>query len=173
MTIAHNTRKSLMRHGSLRIDPVFYEIIWLGRNLDRVLSRFPDTHLATSPAWRVVAGYLMLSRSCAGSGQETLVVFSHGHPIGQLTETVDGAISLRFDAPPHLDGQVLRSKAGVAVIADPDTTIFSGGDEHEVLLTAPTPDRLGFTFVHGPAAGKVENRIGLLHSLRRLKGDHG
>jgi hypothetical protein len=173
MTIAYKSHSTPVRHGLLNIDPVFYEIIWLGRTTDRILSGFPDTHLTDRPAWRVVAGYLMLSQSSPSSGQETLGVFSHGHPVGQLTETTDGTISLRFDAPPHLDGRVLRSEAGVAVVADPDTTICLGRDEYEVLLTAPIPDRLGFTFVHGPAAGKVENRIRLLRSLRRLKGDHG
>lgn len=173
MTVAHDSHNTLVRHGSLGIDPVFYEIIWLGRDPDRVLSGFPDTHLTSRPTWRVVAGYLMLSKSSPGSGEETLGVFSHGHPVGQLTETTDGTISLRFDAPPHLDGRVLRSQAGIAVVADPDTTFHPGGEEHEVLLAAPIPDRLGFTLVHGPATGKVENRIGLLHSLRRLKGDHG
>jgi hypothetical protein len=173
MTVAHNSHNTSVRHGSLGIDPVFYEIIWLGRNLDRVLSGFADSHLADRPAWRVVAGYLMLSTSSPGSSQETLGVFSHGRRVGQLTELTDGAISLHFDDPPHLDGRVLRSEAGVAIVADPDTAISSGGDECEVLLTAPIPDRLGFTFVHGPATGKVENRIRLLHSLRRLKGDHG
>ncbi|WP_104179688.1 hypothetical protein [Arthrobacter sp. B0490] len=173
MTVARDTQNTLMRHGSLGIDPVFYEIIWLGRNHTRVLSAFPDTHLATRPTWRVIAGYLMLSSPSLGSGQETLGIFSHGRPVGQLTDTADGAISLRFDSPPHLEGQVLHSTAGIAVITDPDTTISIGRDEHEVLLTSPTPHQMGFTFVHGPAAGKVENRIRLLHSLRRLKGDHG
>lgn len=173
MTVAHNTHNTLVRHGTLGIDAVFYEIIWLGRNRTRALSAFPDIHLADRPAWRVVAGYLMLSNSSPGSRQESLGIFSHGRPLGQLTATADGAVSLRFDATSRLDGRLLRSDAGVAVVADPNTTISLGGAGHEVLLTSPVPDQLGFTFVHGPATGKVENRIRLLHSLRRLKGDHG
>lgn len=173
MTLAPTNRNSLVRHGSLSVDPVFYEIIWLGRNNDRSLSAFPDTHLTSRPVWRVVAGYLMLSNLSSGSGQGTLEISSHGRPVGQLTDAADGAVSLSFDVAPQLTGRVLRSDAGVAIVVDPDTTISLNRDENEALLTSSNPDRLGFTVVHGPAEGKVENRIRLLHSLRRLKGDHG
>lgn len=173
MSVVRPVPYGLLEYGSLQVDPVCYEIVWFGRHRGRVLSGFPDVHVVEEPVWRLVAGYLMLSGTSPGSVEDGLEVAGHGRRVCRLGIEADGSVTVRFDTPPSSDGQVLRSGEGIAVVADAGSTICVGADRCVAVVVSRDPDRLGFTFVHGPDAGKVENRIGLLRSLRRLEGDHG
>ncbi|MCS5734660.1 hypothetical protein [Herbiconiux daphne] len=177
--------------GDVAADALDYELIWLGYDPARTaLGRFADAHATSAPVWRLVSGYLMLAARTDAAADPALGVFSHGHQVGQITAHAAGFV-LRFDDDVQFDGVVVRSDAGIAVVADdttrlslsPDRRTVTGGPAahsdaaHDDAAPRPVAPDLaaadtvwGITVVHGPAAVKIDNRLRLLRTLQQVGG---
>jgi hypothetical protein len=165
--------------GACRVEAVDYEVIWIGHDPEREpLGRFADAHAVGAPVWRFVSGYLMLVEAApaaarAGS-RARLAVSSHGHAVATF-DADEGGFSAEGTEPWRLDGEVARSDAGIALVADAGTVFTADASAH--LLRGESTDAAsrpvwGMTVVHGPSPTKVENRIRLLRSLERVGGRH-
>jgi hypothetical protein len=157
----------IRRYDGLLLQPVDYELLWLGTDASRsAIGSFSDVHVATSPVWRVVTGYLGVS---ATPGETLTRVSSHGHPVGSFDPHPD---SLEVDpvGDVEVDGAVLRAPgAGVALLADPGTAWSRRGST----LVASGSGGWGVTIVHGPAEAKIRARMALLGSLAVTGGRRG
>lgn len=165
--------------GAHTVEALDYELVWIGHDPERApLGNFSDAHAVTEPVWRFVSGYLMLSAGSgdvAGGEGARLVVSSHGKAVGGLRADATGfTLGLDTDGC-AVDGSIARTHAGIAVVADPSTELDLSADGRSVsgrAADAPPRPVWGVTVVHGPAAEKIENRIGLLRSLQRVGGRH-
>ncbi|HWS49652.1 MAG TPA: hypothetical protein VN241_01450 [Microbacterium sp.] len=149
----------------ITIDAVDYELITLGSAAGaKELGSFSDVHISARPVWRIVAGYLMLASDEAGG----LGIFSHGRQAASVSLHGDHVVFQTADArrwQPR--GDSVRA-AGIA-LASASAPFEAADDGIRIRAIAPWE----VSIVHGPAEQKIDARIELLASLRRVGGRRG
>ncbi len=168
----------------LTLEAIDHELVWAGAGSAAAtrepLGSFSDAHFVQEPARRLVSGYLMVE---AAPGAEGFTISSHGHPVGVISTDVDSAsgtvITVGLAGDIELEEGVVRSSAGIALVADAGTQLRAvaaadpAGRPGAIVARGASGTGCGLTLVHGPAAVKVENRMRLLASLERVGGRHG
>jgi hypothetical protein len=149
----------------VRVGAVHYEILGVAWNESALDAAhvFDDVHVL--PARRFVAGYLGVERV-----GDDLVVTSHGFPAARLSEG-DGGLAIEAEVGPARvdDRGILRmDDAGLACVPAAGTILVPQDERIMAYGAAPY-----VYVVHGPSSGKIEERIGLLHSLAAAVGVPG
>lgn len=157
--------------GSLAVDAIDYEIVRLSEGGDQAeLGRFADAYFADTPAWRLVAGYLMVAANApAGAPPREFAVFSHGRAVARVHLDRD-RVDIRSDRG-FADGDGVLRGDGIALVPSPSTEWQVVDDGGVIMVARDRP--WSVTIVHGPAELKVDNRLALLASLERVGGRHG
>lgn len=149
----------------ITVDAIDYELIRLSSagDVDEIGS-FRDVHVSSDPTWRLVAGYLML----ASLNTDELGIFSHGRIVASLRLDPDSAVVSLSGSGEWEAGDGFIRAAGIALVSgSPELEAGKSG----IRLPVDMPWEL--TIVHGPAPEKIDARIDLLASLRRVGGRRG